>query len=151
MKEQQGNLWHLWAQAGDNGIVCITTNGIVKGSGELVMGRGVALEAKTYIPNISRLLGSHVRANGNVPLFHRELSSPGWMSFPTKNHWKDPSSLELIRDSGIWLLGAAHLGPDLQFFLPHPGCGNGGRSWEGEVKPLLESLELPDNVIVVSR
>lgn len=151
MREQKGDLWQLWLQAGSKGVVCITTNGIVKADGKLVMGKGVALEATVFILDIARLLGSHVRAKGNVPLFHRELNSPGWMSFPTKNHWKDPSSIELIRESTVCLLGAAHLCPGLSFFLPRPGCGNGQRDWEGEIKPLLESVKLPDNVVVVSR
>lgn len=47
--------------------ICITTNGFVKKSGEAVMGRGNAKEAKTLWPGIEYRLGSLIDAMGNVP------------------------------------------------------------------------------------
>jgi hypothetical protein len=147
VREQKGDLWDLQKQ-NPGSWICITTNGFIKKTGQCVMGRGCAKEAALKYPILPFLLGSHVLMYGNVPSYFHEFKI---ISFPVKHVRWDPADLELIKGSAVWLLGASLLQPDTLYFLPRPGCGNGQRDWEKEVKPLLLSLEMPDNVVVVSK
>lgn len=128
--------------------MCITTNGFVKSNGECVMGRGCAKEASTRFKGLAKRLGDLIKTVGNVVhVFNEERL----ITFPVKHVWWKPADLELIKQSAIVLSNEAKEHPAMTFYLPRPGCGNGGRDWLTEVKPLLESVDLPDNVVVVSR
>lgn len=56
----------------DLDYVCITTNSILNKNGELVMGAGVALEAKQRFPELPKVYGSKIKKDGvgwgRVPL-----------------------------------------------------------------------------------
>ena len=69
--------------------------------------------------------------------------------FPTKNHWKDKSNLELIKRSAEELKILAKIFNTEKFVLTWPGCGNGGLTKE-EVRPIIEGI-LPDNIFVIER
>jgi hypothetical protein len=55
----------IWAYWGVADALCITTNGSLKAGGELVMGRGIALDAAQRFPGMALHLGRQVRQNGN--------------------------------------------------------------------------------------
>lgn len=142
MKEIKGELWDYYDKP--DHVICITTNGIVKKTGECVMGRGCAFEATRKVPGIAKVLGQHIKSHGNVPAFLvRNI-----LSFPVKHHWIEEADLQLIEKSAMWLDAFAELHPMTTFILPRPGCGNGRLTWE-IVKPVIEFL--PDNVWVISR
>lgn len=144
MLEREMNIWDAPADA----WIGITTNGTVRANGELVMGRGVAREARDRFPGLTRILGVWVSTIGNRLCVVRACGR--WLfSFPVKHHWQEPADLSLIRTSARELANIATVaaGPSL-FYLPRPGCGNGRLDW-ADVKPLL--IDLPDNVIVVNR
>lgn len=143
MKEAQGDLWNF--AESPNAVICITTNGMVKKNGECVMGRGCAQEAKRRFPGLPEKLGQMIKEFGNVV---HELA-PNLISFPVKHNWWEDADLKLIELSAINLNKLARLNPAKVFYLPRPGCGNGRRDWEVEVKPLIQLL-LPDNVIVIT-
>ena len=63
MKLQQSNIWQ---DADVLDYICITTNAKVKKTGELVMGRGVAKEAKEHEPMLPQLFGSMLLELGTV-------------------------------------------------------------------------------------
>jgi O-acetyl-ADP-ribose deacetylase (regulator of RNase III) len=112
------------------------------------MGKGVALQAKNRWPEIDQELANAIEKFGNVPCFLGTVDlgdrlSPDpygigyqvW-SFPTKNHWRDPSSLDLIGKSCKILVekidkwnqqnpkvGITSVG------MPRPGVGLGGLDW----------------------
>ena len=97
MLEVTGNIWSYLGKAD---VICVTTNGIIRTDGTAVMGRGIALQAKQKFPDIEKLLASQLKTYGNTPAFLMNgCISPNitqiW-SFPTKNHWRDPSDLSLI-------------------------------------------------------
>lgn len=71
------------------------------------------------------------------------------MSFPVKHKFWEKADLDLILESAQALKAYAKESPNLVFVMAHPGCHNGKRDWKREVKPLLQSVELPDNVWVV--
>lgn len=145
MREQFGDLWTLAAQP--DSVACITTNGYVNARGECVMGRGVALQAKKRYPGLAKELGTKIREMGNRC---HAMGDGMLLSFPTKHVWWRPSTLELITQSAQELKRIAAKFPAFTFYLPRPGCANGGLNW-ADVKPVLESVGLPDNVVVVEK
>lgn len=68
----------------------------------------------------------------------RDLVGPRWMiCFPTKDHWRQPSRVEWIRE-GLGALLDAAVSLDLRSVaVPALGCGLGGLSW-AVVRPMLE-------------
>lgn len=156
MKEAFGDAW-MWAKDAD--ALCITTNGFIKANGDGVMGRGIAKQAKARVPGIDRLLGQHLRENGNHVGM---LTSVRWSSalpgdptsgiynlyaFPVKHVWDQPADMNLIERSCrelMEIVDELHLDCVI---LPRPGCGNGGLKWE-DVKPVIEPL-LDDRITIV--
>lgn len=136
MIEAKGNMWDANVDA-----YVITTNGFVKKNGELVMGRGCALEAKQKFPGIAKLLGYIVNKSGNVPV---RLIKENIISFPVKHNWWEAADLKLIEESCMHIL---HLVDENEkVAMPRPGCGNGKLDWS-DVKPILEKY-LDDRFIV---
>lgn len=78
MEITKANITDLW-QKGN--IVCTTTNGFVKKSGEAVMGRGNALAMAQLIPELPKLLGSFINKYGNRVGFIYQRSV---IAFPVK-------------------------------------------------------------------
>lgn len=146
MHEITGDLWQLYSLP--NSVACITTNGVVGRGGRAIMGKGVALEASKRFPTLSKELGNLIKARGNQTQL---LATYRLYIFPTKNHWKDKSDMFLIRSSARALKIYATLNPQITFYLPRPGCGNGQLDWERDVKPALSEVRLPDNVVIVSQ
>ena len=141
MIEVVGNIWNypaVWC--------CIPTCGVVNSKKELVMGAGLALQAKRRFPEMPAMLGEHVGRFGNVPkmLFDQKL-----ISFPTKDHWKDSSSVSLIRAGAGWLWAMLRESEDV-IALPRVGCGLGNLDWHTQVKPILEERLPSDRFVVIS-
>src|ERR1700686_795435 len=94
----KANLWDVQAD-----LYGITTNGVVKADGRLVMGKGVALQAAQRYPGIEVELGKSVARMGNrlQMVFDNHLHPlcANLFSFPTKQDWRSKSDLELIEVS----------------------------------------------------
>lgn len=60
------------------------------------------------------------------------------VSLPTKYHWREPSSIELVMESTRRLCDAAQKRGWQRVAVPALGCGLGGLSWS-KVLPLLRS------------
>ena len=147
MKEIQGNLWTFWGR--EPYIILITTNGTIKKNNHAVLGRGCAKEASIKIPGIARLLGAHLLNFGNKLM----VTDRGYGTFPVKHEWwSEKADPELIVQSATDLAKMVQH-PDFAgktWILPRPGCGVGQLKWS-EVKPLLETVELPDSVWIISK
>lgn len=132
MQYVYGNLWDFHPQ----GVVAVTTNGIIKKNGELVMGKGIALQAAQRFPDIPARLGKAVKAYGNFTFY---MEDHRIMSFPTKDHWKDHSDLIIIKASAVnAMILAKHFNLSHVFLTP-PGCGNGGLHW-AQVEPIISPI-----------
>lgn len=148
MQELKGDLWQLWDAPNANvKLLCITTNGYVKPNGRAVMGRGCALEMKTRFFDSDQTLGALIKKNGNHVQKFLTWRGHRVLSFPVKHNWWEKADIELIKRSCNELMAYRECWE--QVFLPRPGCGNGGLSWE-EVKPIIAPL-LSDNIWVVSK
>lgn len=105
-----------------------------------VMGKGLALEFKKTFPG---LLGAYAEACRTEQL---KIGRP-WLwkvndvrqvlCFPTKDHWKKPSTLEYIELGLMWMARLHSQGELHSVALPALGCGLGGLAWT-EVKPLID-------------
>lgn len=139
MKEVFGNLWDF------DGILCITTNGTLRKDGACVMGRGVARQAMQLYPKLPKELGGFLKLFGNR-IFFFQTAQHTLLTFPVKHNWWEKADLQLITQSVKELQELSSRMGNPIIYLPRPGCGNGGRTWE-EVKPLVSVL--PDNVYIV--
>jgi hypothetical protein len=151
MKIVRENLWILPPAPG---MIVVTTNGAVNKDGELVMGRGAALEAKQRIPGIAKEAGALLWGIGceNPAIYHwlvmRAPYRPGKVGFglfQVKRVWSDDASLDMIRKSAQALAEYAKANPTLNIRMNYPGIGN-GRLKRNDVEPLL--CVLPDNVTI---
>jgi len=150
----------LWTR---NDLLIFTSNGVVRKDGRLVMGKGIAkvvrdnfrpLKNSFKVHRIDSLFGRLVEKYGNRPFivptdscFYLLENKPQYvMSFPTKDHWKDKSSLELIRKSRElavleiekWLECDLFFKEDVKRVLcPLWGTENGGLSVEDVREELL--------------
>jgi len=156
MQEIEGDLFEQkWASA-----ICITTNGFIKKNGCAVMGRGCAKEARERFPGIDLKLGTTISIKGNhvnhllTITTHLIDESSGWgaqdiYSFPVKKYWWDQADLTLIEQSAKELVDITNKKGYTSVVIPRPGCNNGKRDWETEVKPILNRL-LDDRFYIVN-
>lgn len=143
----EGNIWDCDADA-----IVVTTNGIVKGNGALVMGKGLAKQAVDMIPGIDYYLGQLVQTSGNH-VYEMVSSIATVFSFPTKHNWRSPADPILIDRSARELLAIVD-SPDhkhlKKIVLPQVGCGLGQLSWPLVVEPILQQVGLDDRFYVIS-
>ncbi len=142
MIEIYGNLWD------QDGPKVITTNGSVNSKGRAVMGAGVAVQAKNKYPTIDYVLGLRLQDRGNnVHVLFVNMETI--FTFPVKHHWYEKADPLLIAKSASQLLSKVNLyaGDKRKIYMPRPGCGNGGLTWD-EVKPLLTPI-LDDRFVIV--
>jgi len=135
--ELKDNLWRYRT-------VAITTNGSVKRDGRLVMGRGVALQAKLKFKksDIDLKAGHTVREQGNnvhfLGVFYDKKGRQYRIyTFPVKYSWYEKADINLIKSSAHQLYELRH--QFARIFIPRPGCGNVALKWE-EVKPVLKEI-----------
>jgi hypothetical protein len=137
--------------------ICFTSNGIVRRDGKLVMGAGVAKAFRDRLPGLDAKAGLAVRKSGNVcqiistPIIKIEkknISVPvNVVAFPTKNHFKDDSDIDLIMRSSRRLMELIEEHKWQYVALPRPGCQNGNLSWNF-VREKIEKV-LDKRVIIV--
>ena len=144
MRTDHGDLWSYPAD-----VRCVTTNGVVKVNGELVMGAGVAKQAAALYPSLAKYLGDQVRRHGNVPFVYGTYASTRGLvcSFPTKEHWQEPSKLSLIAHSAQALVKLTDEWGWQTVVMPPPGCGRGGLTWT-MVGPVLKPI-LDDRFVIL--
>ena len=134
MKEIKGNIWEYY----EKGFwIVIPTNGFVKKNGEAVMGRGLALQAQYKFLELPKEIGDMLKDCDNHVFSFSEYRL---LTFPVKDAWWKPATLELVEQSCKELKKIVHynLGKiQVPVYLPRVGCGNGKLNWK-DVKPILE-------------
>lgn len=137
----------MWSQFGMGGLFMLTTNPIIKRDGSVVMGRGIALQAKKRFPKLpfdfarqlTRRLGRGLPKVGTIGRYGGQ--AVGY--FMVKRHWQHPAELSIIADSVTALIPFSRQYSIVN--LNFPGIGNGKLKRE-DVLPLLEVL--PNNIHV---
>lgn len=137
---KQGNMWDIYIEV-DNFV--ITTNSFLKNNGAVVMGRGIAQQARDSFEGIDFYFGERIKEScGHLGTYGFIFTTPIAL-FQVKKHFKDQASLELISLSTEMLASAAKKHPKETFALNYPGVGN-GKLDKKDVQPIIETL--PDNV-----
>jgi hypothetical protein len=162
LKQEKGNLWDY---IGKTDVLCITTNGFVKKSGEAVMGRGCASQAKDHYPGISLRLGIMLTAEGNMCHELWKDDKTLVYSFPVKHDrmvctnkdnlvphmrerirlgdvapgWALKADVDLIIKSANELLHLANTNNWSSIVIPRPGCGAGELHWS-TIGPILSQI-----------
>ena len=142
-----GNMWTAYAAAD---LFLVSTNSTIRQDGALVMGRGMARQAKERFPGLAVALGRHIQAScGNQDVYGL-LISPRWPTaklgaFQVKQHYSQPASLELIRRSTAALCAWCIKHPTATVAVNFPGIGNGHLHREA-VLPII--AQLPDRVTI---
>lgn len=142
-----GNMWTAYTTAD---LFLVSTNSTIRQDGALVMGRGIARQAKERFPGLDAALGRQVQALCGNQGIYGLLVSPRWPAaklgaFQVKQHYSQPASLELIRRSTAALCAWCADHPDAQVALNFPGIGN-GRLRRADVLPII--AQLPDRVAI---
>ncbi|HVE25407.1 MAG TPA: hypothetical protein VNC22_08390 [Sporichthya sp.] len=152
-REAFGDLFEMEAD-----LVCVLVNLVVRANGKNVMGAGQANRAAKLFPGLERAVGQAFLERGKafVDLGRWRRFDLGTeqrlAAFPTKRHWIEPGSTELIELSARQLMAFldSEAGRDVAtVLLPRPGCGLGSLDWAGTVRPLLEPI-LDERVIVTA-
>lgn len=108
-----------------------------------VMGKGLALEFRERYPAMFRFYKAACSGGGFKvgSLLSWGNGKVNIVNFATKEHWRQPSSLEIIEAGLIEfcrLSNARHL-PLGAVSFPQLGCGEGGLNWKRDVMPLMFS------------
>jgi hypothetical protein len=142
-----GDMWTAYEGAD---LFLITTNSTLRKDGVLVMGRGIARQAKERFPGLDVVLGAQIQTICGSQGIYGLLISPRWPkarlgAFQVKRHWRQSADLALIEKSTTALMHWVTCHADRQVCLNFPGIGN-GRLPRTAVLPILQHL--PDNVII---
>lgn len=152
---QRGDMWTAFASAD---LFLITTNSAIRKDGALVMGRGIARQARDRFPGLKAALGKQIlNGCGNLGQYGL-LISPRWPeakrgAFQVKQHYDHPAntsallstSLELIRHSTAMLCAWCAAHPNAQVVLNYPGIGNGRLHREAVLAIIAQ---LPEQVTI---
>ena len=142
MKLKQGNIFDDFDTLD---YVGITTNSMINKNGELIMGAGVAKQAKLHNKHLPLLFGSQIKGNNCVGGYYGVLIQGKYLAFQTKRNWRDNSDIQDVINSINILKNEAMKNGNKVFGLPFPAINNGGLSWKDVIKYLDV---LPDNVVV---
>ena len=147
MKIRKGDMWSAFDEAD---LFCITTNSTLRHDNSLVMGAGIAKQAKDRFPALPQMAGAAILKTFN-PVMYGLIVSPRWKDgkkialFQTKIHWQAIASLEVISMATQKLKEIAQANPTAKIHLNYPGIGLGA------LDPLHVATiirVLPDNVSV---
>ena len=142
----------IFSYIGKADAICVTTNGIVKKDGSLVMGAGNAKLFSNRYPELAKVLGNKIKSSGKNIVFKgveaKDNQGTYVLSFPTKEDYRSKSDLELIRRSAIRLKYLADVHKLNSIILPCPGIGCGKLN-KDEVLNLLKDI-LDDRFTIIT-
>lgn len=144
---QRGDMWTAFATAD---LFLITTNSTIRKDGALVMGRGIARQARDRFSGLDEVLGKQILSLCGDQGQYGLLVSPRWPeaklgAFQVKGHYSQPAGLELIRHSTGMLCAWCAAHPDEQVVVNYPGIGNGSLRRKS-VLPII--AQLPEQVTI---
>ena len=148
--QNPGSLFYL--PQDEKEAAAITTHGVLRKNGYAVLGKGQALEAKQLFPGLEKRLGEYLFRYGNrafymgVHQLGEHLTS--LITFPTKYHYRNDSSLDLITGSAHQVKAIADKFQLKKVYMPPVGCGLGKLDYEKQVRPILQKILTDDRFVV---
>ncbi|MEO8608165.1 MAG: macro domain-containing protein [Chloroflexota bacterium] len=110
-----------------------------------VMGKGLALAFKKHYPAMFEAYRTRCK-NGQFQVGDLWLykADDKWiLNFPTKRHWGEKSTLEII-ETGLQKFVSIYQEAGIESIaFPMLGSGLGGLDWEAQVCPLMEKYLQP--------
>lgn len=132
-----GDLFASQAEALVNPVNCVG-----------VSGKGLALEFKRRFPHNQRGYvdackdGTLVPGKVLITTVWNTSSFPHFIAYvPTKTHWRNPSTLELVRLSIEALTRELVICGITSVAVPALGCGNGGLAWDDVFTLMTEAWQ----------
>lgn len=146
----------------NNNVICVPINTQLRSNGDAICGAGVARLVRDYCNyrldyDLEHYLGIAIQHDKedvyslNRILCHFACNAHIY-PFVTKKNWAEKSTIPLIVDSAqkfvdfirrnrLYCKGKER---NIQrtFYLPRPGCYNGGLDWESQVKPAIWDILL---------
>ena len=157
MHEIKGDLFEVAKDGYD--AFCILTNGFIKASGELVMGKGCAKQAMTRWPELPAEIAYRIHKGGHVLhvlefINGVDAPTPFLVAFPVKPVEDEDgvpgfccdAKLEIIEQSALALAYEISERGWKKVLLPRPGVGNGRLEW-ADVHPVLHAVFLEWGVL----
>lgn len=145
IKIVHNNLFDSEAEAIINTVNCVG-----------VMGKGLALEfKKRYLGNYAaykRACDAGQVKTGKMFVYKTEsFFGPKYIiNFPTKDHWRNPSKIEYIREGLDDLIEVIKTNNIKSIAIPPLGCGLGGLDWNVVKKMIVVKMsELKYNTDVI--
>lgn len=117
----------IWKYLTEGWCVVIPTNSHVNANGIAAMSDSIAHQAKFLFKNLSLTLGNLIKTQGSKVFV---LERQRLICFPTKEYWKDDSSLEIIEKSCEQLVTYMKALPNIKVAMPKVGCGFGNLKWD---------------------
>ena len=154
MIEITGDFWIEASESKPDAIVC-TINTVLRGDGNLVMGAGIAKDFAEQFDWLPDRWGARTRkldGQRTYPFVEQREpwnAEPNLVGIHTKYDWKDPSPLKLVDRSIKQLYIIVEAMDWKRVLMTRPGCGNGGLSWERQVKPLMNNI-LDERFVVIT-
>lgn len=133
---RRGNMWSMLEHAD---LFLITTNSYVRRDGELVMGRGIAREAKTRFPHIPQLAGEWILQNDLHNGFYgilTDIFDNNMGLFQVKLHYSADADINVIDTSCEMLSFWITENQLTNVHMNYPGIG-AGRLDKSRVEPIL--------------
>lgn len=117
-----------------------------------VMGKGLALEFKKRYPAMFEEYRT-LCENGQFKIGDLWLykASDKWvLNFPTKQHWREPSTVEIIQAGLKKFIVTYEEDGITSIAFPKLGSGLGGLDWEKQVRPIMEQYlqTLPIEILI---
>ena len=138
-KTVKGNIFNSNAHALVNPVNCVGT-----------MGAGLTKQFRDRYPAMHneylRLCRARHLKPGEVHLFHHSTTLT-IVNLPTKDHWRNPSTLAYVRSGLIALNNALRDNRIHSVAVPALGAGLGGLRWT-DVLPLIQEHLTGDNLTV---
>ena len=144
----------MWSVFGETDLWLFTGNRYVNAKGELVMGRGLALEVKKRFPQLPYVFGQRIKSYNTMGLLSRNryglitVSSRLYDSnmagqdmgvFQVKDHWSQKANLHIISHASLCLEHYIRQWQLRRVDLNYPGIGYGKLPRE-EVLPIISDL-----------
>jgi hypothetical protein len=149
VKVVRGDFLSAASQGSAPKLLLAAGNGVVKRSGELVMGAGSAKALAKAYPQAPKAFGEMARKEG-------DLDERGWYLyglltlrvspnlsigvFQTKGDWKEKATLSLVAHSARKLAEWMKENPGWEAHMAFPGVGLGGLGERGVIEVLEERL-----------
>jgi hypothetical protein len=147
---RRGDMWTAYNEAD---LYLITANSTIRQDDALIMGRGIARQARDHFPDLDKALSRQIlNTCGRLGQYGPGLAgvSSRWPeaklgAFQVKTHYDKPANLAFIQHSTAALQAWCAVQPTALVCLNFPGTGN-GRLPREQVLPIVQ--QLPTNVTI---